>query len=379
MTAIIITIIIILTEVMPNEWSKVNDLNKKMGVLMKEKISKAIVTGGAGFIGSHLVEALVSHGVETYVIDDLSTGSMSNISHLLDTQEGFNAKSGIGRLHLIIGDMRNIHTLLNHVTDIDVIFHEAAIANVKKSIDDPIGVNDINVVCTLKVLDFALKRDIPKFLFASSAAVYGEIPATVSSASEDLFCVPMSPYGASKAASEAYLRSFEKAYGIQTTILRYANVYGPRQSFSNYSGVIPIFINDIFRCKMPIIYGDGFQVRDFVHVLDIVYACLLAAETDGVSGETFNVGSGMATNINHLLISLSRIIFPGSEPLHAQYLPSKAGDMRKGIMSIEKIKRKLGYRPSVSLESGLSDLVRYYGNIKKNGFSNEKVAEKTFA
>jgi UDP-glucose 4-epimerase len=358
-------VIIILTRVMLNEWNEEDHFYKKMDVLMKEKISKAIVTGGAGFIGSHLVEALVSRGVETYVIDDLSTGSISNISHLLDKQKGSHAKCGIGRLHLIIGDMRNIHTLLNHVTDIDIIFHEAAIANVIKSIDDPIGVNDINVVCTLKVLDFALKRGIPKFLFASSAAVYGEIPTTASSASEDMFCVPLSPYGASKVASEAYLRAFEKVYGIQTTILRYANVYGPRQSFGNYSGVIPIFINDIFRRKIPIIYGDGFQVRDFVHVLDIVYACLLAAEADGVSGETFNAGSGMAISINHLLITLSRILFPGSEPLHAEYLPSKAGDMRKGMMSIEKIKRKLGYCPSVSLESGLSDLLRYYGNVNR--------------
>ena len=344
---------------------------------MKKKISKAIVTGGAGFIGSHLVEALVSRGVETYVIDNLDTGSLSNVSHLLDDQKD-TKEDNRGRLHVIIGDIRNIDKLLHHVTDVDIIFHQAAMANVKKSIDDPIAVNDVNVVCTLKVLNFALKMGVSKFLFASSAAVYGEIPDTLPSASEELCCAPMSPYGASKLASEAYLSAFEKSYGLKTTILRYANVYGPRQqSSSDYSGVITIFTNGILSCKTPVIYGDGLQVRDFIHVSDVVRANLIAAESDEASGETFNVGSGVSISINHLLAALSRLIFPNSEPLQARYLPPKTGDTRKGIMSIEKIKRKLGYSPSISIETGLSDVIRYY-KLKNGVVENEEFPE-TFA
>ena len=343
---------------------------------MKKKISKAIVTGGAGFIGSHLVEALVSSGVETYLIDNLDTGSISNVSHLLDDQK--RTKGNTGKLHLIIGNIRNIDELLHDVTDVDIIFHQAATANVKKSIDDPIAVNDVNVVCTLRVLNFALKIGVPKFLFASSAAVYGEIPDTLPSASEEVCCAPLSPYGASKLASEAYLCAFEKSYGIKTTILRYANVYGPRQSpSSDYSGVITIFTNGILNCKTPVIYGDGLQVRDFIHVSDVVRANLIAAESDDASGETFNVGSGVSISINHLLVALSRLIFPNSEPLQAKYLPPKTGDTRKGIISIEKIKRKLGYFPSISIEAGLSDVIRYY-KLKNSGSENEKITE-TFA
>lgn len=328
-----------------------------------KNISRAIVTGGAGFIGSQLVERLVAHNIETYVIDDLSTGSIDNISHLMESiSRDNNRKKDI---HFVRGDIRNINSLMHDVKEIDVIFHEAAIANVKKSIEDPIAINDANVVCTLKVLDFALKKDIPKFIFASSAAVYGEIVDDKLPASEEMQCLPLSPYGASKLACEGYLHAYGKTYDIETIALRYANVYGPRQSLNDYSGVITIFIKDILNGRKPVIFGDGLQVRDFVHVSDIAAANLIAAKAEGISREVFNVGSGAAISINKLLNILSKIFLSQPSFTKADYLPPRPGDIRNGIISIEKIKSRLNYTPSMPIEMGLTDLVQSYTLIEE--------------
>jgi UDP-glucose 4-epimerase len=254
---------------------------------------------------------------------------------------------------------------MHNLKDIDAIFHEAAIANVKKSIEDPMAINEANVVGTLKVLEFALKNDISKFLFASSAAVYGEIKEDKLPASEEMLCLPLSPYGASKLACEKYLHAYGKTYGIKTVAFRYANVYGPRQTVNDYSGVITIFIKNILNGRTPVIYGDGYQVRDFVHVSDIAEANLTAASTEDISAEVFNVGSGSSISINKLLKILSKIFFSDPHFIKAKYLPERPGDIHKGIVSIEKIKRKLNYIPSMSIERGLTDLVQKYTLVEE--------------
>ncbi|HXW02229.1 MAG TPA: NAD-dependent epimerase/dehydratase family protein, partial [Candidatus Nitrosotenuis sp.] len=231
-----------------------------------KKISKALVTGGAGFIGSHIVDELLSRGIETIVIDDLSTGTLENLSE--------HRKNKL--LHIIIGDARKAHELLRNVEGIDVVFHEAAIASVPRSVSEPMVVHDVNVNMSLELMNFCLRKDIKKFVFASSAAVYGVLQTK---ASEDLVCKPFSPYGASKLCVENYLNAYYQTYGLENVNLRYFNVYGPRQKLNDYSGVITVFINTLLRRQTPTIHGDGSQVRDFVFIKDIVNANMLSMDS----------------------------------------------------------------------------------------------------
>ncbi|HXV46223.1 MAG TPA: NAD-dependent epimerase/dehydratase family protein, partial [Nitrososphaera sp.] len=301
------------------------------------RITRALVTGGAGFIGSHIVDELVSKGVETYVIDNLSTGTLDNLAQ----------HKASGLLHFMAGDAREVEELL-HDTSIDVVFHEAAIASVPKSVSHPLLVHDVNVNMTLQLLNYCVKAGVKRFVFASSAAVYGVLEGR---ATEDMACRPNSPYGAGKLAVEDYLHAYRRTYGLETVMLRYFNVYGPRQRYSDYSGVITIFINKLLEGGRPVIFGDGLQVRDFVHVDDIVQANMLAMESANAVGEMFNVASGRATSILELVRIVKELV--GAKGIEHQFTPPRPGDTKFGLASMDKIRAVLGYDPKVEMQGGL--------------------------
>jgi UDP-glucose 4-epimerase len=305
------------------------------------RITRALVTGGAGFIGSHIVDELVARGIETFVIDNLSTGMLDNLAQ----------HSGSSLLHFIAGDAREVEALLQD-TNIDIVFHEAAIASVPKSVSHPMLVHDVNVNMTLQLLNYCVKAGVKRFIFASSAAVYGMLE---DKATEEMACRPNSPYGAGKLAVENYLHAYRRTYGLETVMLRYFNVFGPRQRYSDYSGVITIFINKLLDGERPVIFGDGLQVRDFVHVDDIVQANMLAMESANAVGEMFNVASGRATSI----LELARIVkeLVGANCIEDQFAPPRQGDMKLGLASIDKIRAVLGYEPKVQLQQGLSGMI----------------------
>lgn len=309
-----------------------------------KKISKAIVTGGAGFIGSHIVDNLISKEIETYVIDDLSTGSLANLQNHKQNK----------LLHVIVDDARKIGNLLSEVTDIDVVFHEAAIASVPKSVSHPMLVHDVNVNTTLEIMNFCIKKGIKRFVFASTAAVYGTIKDK--RASEEMLCKPISPYGASKLSVENYLDAYRASYGLETVALRYFNVYGPRQIMNDYSGVITIFTNQLLRREAPTVHGDGQQTRDFVHVKDVVQANLLAMESQNAVGGIFNVATGNSITILRLL-EILKSITKTEEILH-KFGSTREGDIRFGLASIDRI-TSLGYAPKISADKGLVDVVEY--------------------
>ena len=311
-----------------------------------KKISKALVTGGAGFIGSHIVDEMLSRGIETYVVDDLSSGSLENLRNHQQNK----------LLHVIVNDAKKIGDLLSAITDIDVVFHEAAIASVPKSVSNPMLVHDVNVNTTLEIMNFCIKRGIKRFVFASTAAVYGTIKDK--QASEELICRPISPYGASKISVEKYLDAYRASYGLETVALRYFNVYGPRQASNDYSGVITVFTNQLLRRETPTVFGDGQQTRDFVHVKDIVQANLLAMESKNAVGGIFNVATGSSITILKLLETLKSIT--NTTDIVHKFGPPSPGDIRFGIASIDKIKNTLGFSPKISIEQGLVGVVDFF-------------------
>ena len=309
-----------------------------------KKISKALVTGGAGFIGSHIVDHLLSKEIETYVIDDLSTGSLANLQDHKQNK----------LLHVIVDDAKKITSLLSDVSDIDVVFHEAAIASVPKSVSNPMLVHDVNVNTTLEIMNFCVKKGIKRLVFASTAAVYGTI--NDKRASEELHCRPISPYGASKLSIENYLDAYRASYGLETVALRYFNVYGARQIMNDYSGVITIFTNQLLRRETPTVHGDGQQTRDFVSVKDVAQANLLAMESKNAVGGIFNVATGNSITILQLLDVLKSIT-KTTDIVH-KFGPQREGDIKHGLASIKKI-TDIGYSPKISVDKGLVDVVEY--------------------
>src|SRR6267143_1415419 len=312
------------------------------------KISRAIVTGGAGFIGSHIVDELIKRGIETFVVDNLRTGSIDNLR-----QHEHNKL-----LHIVIGDAKHIGRLLFSANDVDVVFHEAAIASVPLSVSEPMLVHNVNVNMTLDVMNFCLEKNIKRFIFASSADVYGVIKDR--NASEGMVCKPFSPYGASKLAIEDYLAAYHNTYGLETVALRYFNVFGSRQTLNDYSGVITVFTNQLLRKEIPTVHGDGKQVRDFVHVRDIVQANMLAMESQNAVGDVFNVAAGRSVSITELLKTLKEIT--KTTKIQHKYGPQRPGDVRFGLADINKIKNILGYDTKITLKYGLAELTEFIKN-----------------
>ena len=285
---------------------------------------QALVTGGAGFIGSHLVDALVARGDDVTVLDDLSTGQHAQVNHAA---------------HFVEHDVRKPFD-----TEAEVVFHLAAQADVGTSVERPAFDAAVNVVGTVNVLE-AARAAGAAFVFASTGgAIYGDVDGP---APEDAERRPVSPYGTAKLAGEAYVDAWRRIHGLRAVSLRFANVYGPRQSSSLEGGVVAIFLERMALGEETVIFGDGEQTRDFVHVADVVRALVAARERDG---GVFNVGTGVETSINRLHELCRAAVGDGAAPRHDE---ARAGDARRSVLDVSRAERELGWRPEVGLEEGL--------------------------
>ncbi|GAB4315872.1 MAG: SDR family oxidoreductase [Methanobacteriaceae archaeon] len=307
---------------------------------MKNK--KFAVTGGLGFIGSHLVERLSPEN-EVIIIDDESSGKLENIKHL-----------DLANIDVTFGDITTIN-LVELLDGCDYVLHHAAMASVPLSIDNPLRCNEVNVTGTLRVLDASREVDVKKVVFASSSAVYGDnIQLPVS---EDINVNPLSPYAVSKVAGELYCSVYTQIYGLPTTSLRYFNVFGPRQDpNSHYAAVIPKFIESLLKNRPPIIYGDGMQTRDFIHIKHVVDANLEACQSR-VSGN-FNIAGGESISINQLYGMIRNIIGSDLEP---QYSDPRSGEIKHSWADISRAK-EIGFNPDINLINELEETIRAYKN-----------------
>ena len=309
--------------------------------------SRVLVTEGAGFIGSHLVDRLLTEGLEVVVLDNLREGQPENVKQHIGKED----------FQFVRGDIRDYNLVKNLATDIDAVFHLAALISVPDSIRDPDLTDDVNVDGTLNLLKAFMNSSVKRFVYASSCAVYGEAESLP--ISEDCPLKPTSPYGVSKVAAENYVRVFCEVFGLETVCLRFFNVYGPRQAYGDYSGVITQFMNRAVKNLNLVIFGDGEQTRDFVNIRDVVEANMLALRTKRIAGEAFNIGTGMATTINQL----TNVLLEVTNKTHLKVTPSKArkGDIKYSVADISKAKMKLNYYPKVSLREGLKDLTKSFG------------------
>ncbi len=309
---------------------------------MENRQKRAVVTGGAGFIGSHLSELLLGRGYDVTIIDNLSTGKFSNIAALLDGPKVKFVKGSVTDLPLLQGLFQGV----------DYVFHQAAIPSVPRSIDNPLATHEANITGTLNVLLAARDNKVKKVIAASSSSVYGDTPTLPKR--EDMTPNPQSPYAASKLAGEHYCRIFTAVYGLPTVCLRYFNVYGPKQDpESQYAAVIPRFIKMVREGKSPTIYGDGEQTRDFTFVKDVVRANLLAAESN-VTG-AFNIGRGERVSLNELAKLILKLL--RREDIGPVYQKSRAGDVRHSLADISKA-ALFGYAPGYSIEEGIEEILR---------------------
>jgi UDP-glucose 4-epimerase len=304
-----------------------------------------LVTGGAGFIGSHLVRALLERGDQVRVLDNLSTGRRENLTDLDIT--------------LIEGDIRDLNTVRQAVSGINQIYHLAALISVQASLEDPLDCYAVNLNGSLNVLWAAHQVGASRVVLASSAAVYGDIDKRVD---ESVKTYPLSPYASSKLAMEQAAQLFATTSSLPTVSLRCFNVYGPHQSpDSPYAAVIPIFIHEMLEGRPPIIHGDGAQTRDFVFVEDVVQALLLAAETGEAVGDAFNIGGGAAITILDLAHTLQQLIPDSLDPIYA---PIRLGDIRFSEADITRAKSALGFRPTIDLKEGLQFTVEWFQALK---------------
>lgn len=302
---------------------------------------QVLVTGGAGFIGSHVVDALISRGDTVTVLDDLSSGKLEN----LKTHEGSRA------FRFIRGDIRDAKAVDKALAGVDAVVHEAAMVSVPLSIKNPGLVNSVNVDGTANLLKASLSHGVKRFVYASSCAVYGKqkkLPIK-----EEAQPNPLSPYAASKLAAEKKCLSSE-GKRLKTVCLRYFNVYGPRQSGGEYAGVMVKFMERLQASQPPIIYGDGEQTRDFIHVQDVVGATLLALERESVAGEVINIGTGKGTKINELCELFLKAA--GKPNINPVYEAPRAGDIRHSWADITKARKLLGFKPKIKLEKGIEML-----------------------
>jgi len=303
-----------------------------------------LVTGGAGFIGSHLATRLVALGCKVRVLDNLSTGFEKNLAHLQ------------GRFHWISGDAADPHVVLEAVEDVDYVFHHAAMASVPRSIREPLLCHQWCTTSTVNLLQAAAQFGVKRLVFASTSAAYGNSPFVAKRESDPP--APLSPYAAAKLASEMYCQAFTRGLGVETVCLRYFNVFGPRQDpTSEYSAVIPRFVSMILAGQQPRIYGDGGQSRDFVYVEDVVSANLLAATVPAAAGQIFNIGQGSSTTLLTLLKLLRNLLKVEIEPI---FEPARQGDVRQSLADITQARTILGFDPQISIEEGLKNSIQHY-------------------
>ncbi|MGI6300681.1 MAG: SDR family oxidoreductase [Verrucomicrobiota bacterium] len=310
--------------------------------------TRVLVTGGAGFIGSHLAEALVRAGHTVRVLDDLSSGRRENLAHL---------DRDIEFLQADICDRAAVKTA---VAGVDTVFHQAAMASVPRSIELPLETNSINIGGTVALLCAARDAGVRRFVFASSSSIYGDNP--VLPKSEEMSLSPISPYGLQKQAGEQYVCMFHRLYGLETVALRYFNVFGPRQNpESDYAAVIPIFITRLLQGRAPTVYGDGEQSRDFTYVENVVRANMLCMDVPtGAVGRAYNIACGERYSLNDLLRMINAEL--GTATI-AEYTDPRPGDVKHSQAAIEMARRELGFRPGIGIEEGLARTVAYYRGI----------------
>jgi nucleoside-diphosphate-sugar epimerase len=314
-------------------------------------MEKMAVTGGAGFIGSNLAEYLLKQDFEVVVIDNLSTGRKQNLS-------GWSEEAG-DRFSFLCTDINETDRLRRAFAGVSYVFHLAAIPSVSRSIDDPAATQSANINGTLSVLLAARDAGVKRVIAASSSSVYGDDPNLPKK--EDRLGRALSPYALSKFVSEGYCRLFYQLYGLETVLLRYFNVFGPRQDpNSHYAAVIPRFSTRLLAGQPPIVFGDGEQTRDFTFVTNVVEANWKAATSPNAAGEAFNIGCGAQTSLNQLIAKLNKIL--GSKVKPSYELPRK-GDVRHSVADIGKANKMLGYSPSVTLELGLQRILDWYRNL----------------
>ena len=317
-----------------------------------------MVTGGAGFIGSHVVERLLNEhpGARVRVFDDFSTGSMANLP--------FAAAAG-ERLEVVRGDVRDLAAVEHVVRGASVVFHQAAMRSVPRSVNDPLGANDNNVNGTLHVLEASRRAHVRRVVYASSSSVYGANPTLPKR--EDQAPTPISPYAVSKMANELYARVWTQLYGVETVGLRYFNVFGPRQDpKSEYAAVIPRFILWALRGAPVEVHGDGRQSRDFTYIDNVVDANVLAARAPRASGEAFNVGCGDRVSLLDIIDRLEKLL---GRPVERRHTPPRAGDVPHTLADVGKAERLLGYRPGVEFDEGLRRTLEYFNTATRGGLA----------
>jgi len=303
-----------------------------------------LVTGAAGFIGSHIATALLQRGDKVRILDNLSTGFLHNLDHL------------DGKFEFIEGDLVDAKVVEEAVQGVDCIFHQAALASVPRSVEYPLDTHAACVTGTVNLLDSARRNGVSRVVYAASSSAYGDQPH--SSKRETDLPMPLSPYATAKLAAEYYMQAFYHTYGLETVAIRYFNVFGPRQDpGSAYSAVIPLFITALLEGRRPVIYGDGLQSRDFTYIDNVVHGNLLAADAEGIGGRTINIANGRSTNLLELISALNRMLGTDVAPLHE---PPRVGDVRDSMADITLARELLGYEPQVGFEQGIERSIEYY-------------------
>lgn len=306
-----------------------------------------LVTGGAGFIGSHIATALAERGDRVRVLDNLSTGFEKNLAHLGDGVE------------LLQGDVADLAAVDRAMAGVDLVYHQAAMASVPASLRSPMESHAACMTGTVQVLDAARRAGAKRVVMAASAAAYGDQLSAAKRETDP--AKPLSPYAASKLSSELYCQAFTAAFGLETVALRYFNVFGPRQDpASEYSAVIPIFVTKLLAGERPTVFGDGGQSRDFVYVDDVVQANLLAGDAPAASGRVINVATGRHTTLLDLIAAINGALGTAVEP---EFAPPREGDIRESLADITVARTVLGYEPSVTFDAGLRRSIDYYKSI----------------
>lgn len=314
--------------------------------------SIVLVTGGAGFIGSHLAAALLERGARVRVMDNLSTGYQANLDEVG------------GDIDFINASITDSHALSLALENVEIVFHEAAIPSVPRSVNHPVETHEASVNGTFSLLLAARDQNVRRIVYAASSSAYGDQPE--SPKREEMRPDPLSPYAVAKLVGEYYCQVFARTYGLETVSLRYFNVFGPRQDpGSQYSGVISRFLLALYRGERPVIYGDGEQSRDFTYISNVVDANLRAAEAAGAVGKVINIANGESVTVNQLLAAVQRLT--GQTEIRAEYAPPRVGDVRDSLADLSLAKSVLGYTPMVGLEEGLRRTIEWWKNSRFAG------------
>src|SRR5688572_29305460 len=315
-------------------------------------MAQYLVTGGAGFIGSHLAEELIRRGERVRIVDSLITGKRQNLAHLPQAE-------------FIEGDLADLEVARRAVRGVDYVLHQAAIPSVPRSVEDPVTSNRANIVASLNLLVAARDAKVRRVVYAGSSSAYGDAPTLPKV--ETMPAAPLSPYALQKLVAEQYCQMFTRLYGLETVTIRYFNVFGPRQDPSSpYSGVISLFISALCEGRQPTIYGDGEHTRDFTYVANVVDGVLRACQAPAASGEVINVATGGRISLNQLFRTIRDLVHADVEPI---YGAPRAGDVRDSQADISKAQRLLGYQPIVSFEDGLKRTIEWYRTATAAGVS----------